>query len=219
MTIINILLADDHGMMRDGLQAVLELQPDLRVVAAVADGNEAVEAARKFKPQIAVLDIGMPGLNGIDAAKRIGEVSPDTRILMLSMHSSSEYVYRALQAGTRAYLLKESAGSRLVEAVRAVHAGRRYLDDRIKETVIAGYLSDERHASPLESLSARERSVLHLIVQGRSNGEMAQLLCLSVKTVETYRSRLMHKLGVDGVVGLVKFALAHGLAAPIAATA
>ena len=208
---ITILLADDHAMMRDGLQAILEGQPDLRVIATVADGSAAVAAAREHRPAVAVLDIGMGGLNGIDAARRIGEVSPATKVLIVSMHSSPEYIYRALQAGARGYLLKESAGSQLVAAVRVVHSGRRFLSEKIKDTVIAEYLGEGRASSPVEGLSARERSILQLIVDGASNAEAGKILNLSVKTVETYRSRMMQKLGINDVPGLVKFAIEHGI--------
>lgn len=208
---ITILLADDHAMVRDGLHSLLLAQPDLLVVAAVADGGAAIDAAREHKPAIAILDISMAGLNGIDTARRIGEVSPGTKVLILSMHSNSEYIYRALQAGARGYLLKEAAGSQLVAAVRVVHSGRRFLSDKINDTVIAGYLGDGRASSPLEGLSARERSILHLIVDGRSNADAAKILNLSVKTVETYRSRMMQKLGITDVPRLVKFAIEHGI--------
>lgn len=210
-TPITILLADDHAMVRDGLQVLLEGQPDLCVIATVADGSAAVAAAREHKPAIAILDIGMAGLNGIDTARRIGEVSPATKVLILSMHSSPEYIYRALQAGARGYLLKESAGSQLVAAVRVVHSGRRFLSDKINDTVIAEYLGDGRASSPLEGLSARERSILQLIVDGASNAEAGRILNLSVKTVETYRSRMMQKLGITDVPRLVKFAIEHGI--------
>lgn len=207
---INILLADDHAMVRDGLQALLGMEPDLNVVAAVADGDAAVAAAAELFSHVAVLDINMPGLDGLDAARRIGEVSPATRILILSVHDNSEYIYRALQVGARGYVLKESAGSQLVAAVRTVHAGRRFLADKIKETVIAEYLEGRRPSS-MKGLSERERTVLRLIVEGRSTSEVAKQLGISGKTVATYRSRMMQKLGISDVPSLVRFSIAQGL--------
>lgn len=209
---IRILLADDHAMMRDGLKALLEAQGDLTVVGEATTGRQAVDAARTLRPEVAVLDIAMPELNGIDAAQRIHEALPDTRIVMLSMHGTSEHIYRALQAGALGYLLKESAGGEIVAAVRAVGAGRRYFSEKINETLIADYLAERHSASPLDRLSARERAVLQLVVEGRTSAEIARTVALSVKTVETYRSRVMTKLGVDSLAGLVRFAIEHGIA-------
>jgi len=208
---IGILLADDHTMLRDGLRTLLEKQSDLRVVGVAADGREAVAAAAQLQPDVVVMDISMPDMNGVEAARRICQARPETRVVMLSMHSNAEHVYRALEAGATGYLLKDSAGAELVAAIRAVHAGRRYLTEKINELVIAGYLGERRAGSPLEGLSKRERDILQLIVDGRSNREAAELLHLSVKTVETYRSRMLQKLGISGTAELVKFAVSHGL--------
>lgn len=208
---ISVLLADDHQVVRDGLKTLLEAQGDIRVVGAAADGVEAVAAAAQLKPDVVVMDISMPDMNGVEAARRIHAARAETRIVMLSMHSDAEHVYRALEAGATGYLLKNSAGSELVAAVRAVHAGRRYLTEKINELVIAGYLGEKRAASPLESLSKRERDILQHIVDGRNNRETAELLHISVKTVETYRSRMLQKLGIKNVTELVKFAITHGL--------
>lgn len=208
---IRIVLADDHAALRDGLKALLRAQADLEVVGEAANGREAVDAARRLKPDVVVLDIAMPELNGIDAACRIREALPDIRIMVVSMHGSSEHVYRALQAGALGYLLKESPGAEIVAAIRAVAAGRRYLSPKVNDILIADYVTERHGASPLEKLSARERAVLQQVVEGRSNAEIARNVSLSVKTVETYRSRMMRKLGIAGLPGLVKFALEHGL--------
>jgi DNA-binding NarL/FixJ family response regulator len=208
---ISVLLADDHQVVRDGLKTLLEAQPDLRVIGVAADGREAVTNAAQLKPDVVVMDISMPDMNGVEAARRIHGSRPETRIVMLSMHSDAEHVYRALEAGATGYLLKNSAGSELVAAVRAVHAGRRYLTEKINEMVIAGYLGENRAESPLQSLSKRERDILQHIVDGRNNRETAELLHISVKTVETYRSRMLQKLGIKNVTDLVKFAITHGL--------
>lgn len=208
---IRILLVDDHAVMRDGLRALLEAEPDLRVVGNAGDGREGVKQALALRPEVAILDVAMPGLNGVEAARQIVEACPETRVIMLSMYSAAEYVFRALQAGARGYLLKDSAGQSVVEAVRAVHAGRRYLCPSISETVIDDYVRQHTPQDPLGLLTQREREILQLLVEGKSSAEMGALLSLSSKTVETYRSRIMEKLGIDNLPGLVKFALQHGL--------
>lgn len=208
---ITVLIADDHSVVRDGLRLLLESQSDIRVVDAVGDGREAVDAALLLKPDVIVMDLAMPKLNGIDAAVLILERLENTRIVMLSMHSTVEHVFRALQAGAMAYLRKESAGSEVADAVRAVHAGRRYLSQKITESVVDDYIRKRAVDSPLDSLSQREREILQLLVEGRSGIEIARQLHVSPKTVDTYRSRMMQKLGIEDLPGLVKFALQHGL--------
>ena len=208
---ISVLIADDHTIVRDGLKMLLESQADVRVVGAVGGGREAVEQATRLRPDVVVLDISMPDLNGIEAARRIRAACPQARIIMLSMHEDAEHVHQALGAGASGYLLKDSAGAEVAVAVRAVHAGRRYLSERIGDLVISGYLGQDGADSPIESLSQRERDILHLIMDGHSNPEAARRLNLSVKTVETYRSRMMQKLGLKSVAELVKFAISHGL--------
>jgi len=208
---ISVLLADDHQVVRDGLKTLLETQADLRVIGTAGDGREAVAKAAELRPDVVVTDISMPDMNGVEAARRICAARPETRVVVLSMYSDAEHVYRALEAGATGYLLKDSAGTELVTAIRAVHAGRRYLTEKINEMVIAGYLGEKRAGSPLESLSKRERDILQHIVDGRNNRETAELLHISVKTVETYRSRMLQKLGIKNVTELVKFAITHGL--------
>lgn len=208
---IRILLADDHAVVRDGLRALLDAEPGMEVVSSVCDGREAVAAAARLRPDVVVMDINMPGLNGIEATLKIVQAESPPQVLVLSMHGSSEHIYRALQAGARGYLLKESAGSEVVGAVRAVAAGRRYLSAQIADTALDAYLAEGRTRSPVDSLSARERQLLQLLAEGRSNAEAARLLSLSVKTVETYRSRLLQKLGLHDLSALVRFALEHGL--------
>jgi DNA-binding NarL/FixJ family response regulator len=158
-----------------------------------------------------IMDLAMPELNGTEATQQIHEASPATHVLVLSMHSTAEHIYRAFQAGAQGYLLKESAGPELVAAVRTVHAGRRYLSQKIAETMVDDYIRERHAASPLESLSARERQILQSIVEGKSSAETARALCLSPKTVETYRSRMMRKLGLPDLTALVRFAIQHGI--------
>ncbi len=211
---IRVFLADDHAVVRDGLQFILEDQADITVVGEAANGHEAVAQVRKLKPDVVVMDIAMPELNGIEATRQIRTELPRTQVVMLSVYSSSEHIYRALKAGARGYLLKESAGAEVVIAVRMVHAGRRYLCQKIADTMIDTYISQRETAeakSPLGRLSNREREVLQLVVEGKSSKEIANILHLSPKSVETYRSRLMQKLGVHDLPSLVKFAIQHGL--------
>ncbi len=211
---ITVFLADDHAVVRDGLRALLEAQPDIRVIGDAADGRETVRRVARFCPDVVVLDIAMPELNGIEAAREIGEVCPATQTIILSMHSTTEHIFRALQAGACGYLLKESAGIEVVNAVRAVHAGQRYLSQKISDKIIDDYIRQRQDAqarSPLAHLSPREREVLQLVAEGKSSAEIAEILALSLKTVETYRSRLMNKLGISDLPGLVRFAIQHGL--------
>jgi DNA-binding NarL/FixJ family response regulator len=208
---VSVMLADDHAVVRDGLRALLEGGNDLQVVGVAGNGREAVSEALRLRPDIVIMDIAMPELDGVEATRRIVERSPETRVLILSMYLSAEHIYRALQAGAQGYVLKESAGEEVVDAIRALRAGKRYLSHRITETVIDDYLREGTNVSPLDSLSLRERDVLQLVVEGRTNAAIAQALSLSPKTVETYRARIMKKLKVKDTVELVKFSMRHGL--------
>ncbi len=211
---IAVFPADDHAVVRDGLRLLLEAEGDIKVVGGAADGRDAVRQVAQLRPDVAIVDIAMPALNGIEATRQIREVSPSTQVVILSMHSSAEHILGALEAGAQGYLVKELAGTEVVSAVRAVHAGTRYLSQRISGTALDHYLR-QREAlglkGPLAHLSPREREVLQLVVEGKSSAEIADILHLSPKTVETYRSRLMRKLGTEDVPALVKFAIRHGL--------
>jgi DNA-binding NarL/FixJ family response regulator len=211
-----VLLADDHQVVREGLRALLERNQDISVVAEAPDGQEAVKLAARLKPDVVIMDISMPVLNGIEATQQVIEASPSSRVIILSMYSTSEHIFRAFKAGAQGYLLKESAGSDVVNAVRAVREGKRYLTERIAETVLDGFIhqrSLQESESPVSRLSKRERHILQLVVEGKSSSEIARQLFLSSKTVETYRSRIMRKLSINDIPGLVKFALQHGLTA------
>ena len=213
---ISVLLADDHRVVREGLRALLERNHDINVVAEASDGQEAVKLAAQVKPDVVVMDISMPVLNGIEATQQVIEVSPSTRVIILSMYSTSEHIFRAFKAGAQGYLLKESAGSDVVAAVRAVKDGKRYLTEKITETVLDDFIhrrSLSESESPVSRLSKRERHILQLVVEGKSSSEIGRQLFLSPKTIDTYRSRIMHKLSINDVPGLVKFALQHGLTA------
>jgi DNA-binding NarL/FixJ family response regulator len=210
---IRVLLADDHAMMRDGLRALLSSSQDIRVVAEVSNGRDAIRHIQELKPDVAVIDISMPDLNGIEATRMLYDKCPETRVLILSMHADSELVFRALEAGAAGYLVKEAAGAELEAAIRAVHSGRRYLSRAIAALELAARGSAGR-AGPLDSLSTRERQVLQLVVEGHSSAEIAARVNLSPKSIDTYRSRLMKKLGVSDVPSLVKFAIQHGITPP-----
>ena len=207
---ITVILADDHPVVRDGLCFLLNAQPDIKVVGTADNGHEAVQLAEKLNPNVAVMDIAMPLLNGIEATQQITSTCPHTRVMVLSIHFTSVHIQRALQAGAMGYLLKESAGEEVVEAIRTVHEGRRYLSRKIAETVVEDYVR-QGGGDVLEGLSPRERQVLQLIAEGKTSAEAAQILFLSVKTVETYRSRFMQKLGLKDMTALVKFAIQHGI--------
>jgi DNA-binding NarL/FixJ family response regulator len=208
--VIRVLVADDHGVMRDGLCRLLEADPEIRVVAAANDGQEAVAQAAATHPEVVVMDISMPNMGGIEATRSIVGNAPETGVVMLSMYSTDCIVREALDAGARGYLLKESAGAEVLRAVHAVAAGGRYLG-----AGLAGAQDGEpdEHAAvdPTARLTASERRVLRLVVEGKSNIETARLLGLSPRTVETYRGRLMEKLQVRDLPALVKFAIRNGL--------
>jgi len=209
---IRVFIADDHVLLRDGLKALLQSAGDITVVGEVGNGQEALRRVPELNPDVVLMDIAMPELNGIDATRALALKCPTARVIIVSMHTTSEHVHRALAAGAAGYLLKESAGSEVVTAVRAVHAGNRYLSRAVAEFGRAD--STRSTASPLERLSARERQVLQLVAEGKSSAEIARIVHLSPKTVETYRSRLMKKLGVNDIPALVRLAIQHGITPP-----
>jgi DNA-binding NarL/FixJ family response regulator len=208
--VIRVLLADDHGVLRDGVQRLLEAHSDIKVVSMVNDGCEAVEVAAHLRPDVVVMDITMPGLNGIDATRAMAERVPNVGVVILSMHSTVELVRQALLAGARGYLLKESAGREVENAVRAVADGKRFLGAGIADKIAAEFPYAARR-SDIDYLTPREREVLRLIVEGRSNAEAAAILGLSPRSVDTYRARLMDKLKIEDLPSLVKFAIRHGI--------
>lgn len=208
---IRIMLIDDHALVREGVSRLLEAQADMRVVGSFGDSREAVRFASREEPDVAIVDVAMPGASGIDVARQLRDASPDTHLLLLSMHSNPEYVHQALLAGALGYVAKESAGRVLVEAVRQVQAGQRYLSEPLGEEALQRFLAATGERDPLAPLSAREREVLRLTVEGCTIAETAQALGLSPKSVETYRSRMMTKLGMEDLPSLVKFAIRHGI--------
>jgi DNA-binding NarL/FixJ family response regulator len=204
-----ILLADDHTVVRGGFRMILSAQPDMEVAGEATNGREAVKAAEALKPDVVVMDVSMPELNGIEATRRIGDVSPRTRVLALSMHKDSVYVREILRAGARGYLLKDASDADLVNAVRAIARGEGYLSPAVSDAVLSDY---RKHVTnPIDLLSSREREVLQLIAEGKTNKEIANALNLSAYTVEAHRGRLMEKLNLHSTSELVRFALRNGL--------
>jgi DNA-binding NarL/FixJ family response regulator len=208
---ISIFIADDHRILRDGLRMLLEADGDIHVVGEAEEGREAVKGILSCKPDIVLMDITMPELNGIEATRQIREELFAAKIIILSVHSDTEHVYRAFQAGAQGYMLKESAGVEVVKAVRTVHAGQRYLSQKLMEAGLEEYVYQRQNRSPLDQLSDREREVFQLTVEGNTSAAIAEKLGLSPKTVETYRSRVMEKLGVEDITSLVRYAIRHGL--------
>jgi DNA-binding NarL/FixJ family response regulator len=214
MKSIRVLLADDHKLMRAGLRLVIDQQPDLSVVGEADDGRQAVELAKSLKPDVVVMDIGMPNLNGIESARQIKEVHPDAAVVMLSMHSDEGYVLRALRAGARAYLLKDSATTDLVQAIRAVVEGKSFFSPAVSKVLLQDYMRKLQRSGAEDSydlLSPREREVLQLVAEGKSNKEVASLLNISVYTVETHRAKIMQKLNLKGVPELILYAVRKGI--------
>ena len=208
-----IILADDHAIVRQGLRALLEAEPDLSVVGEAADGLEVVTLVERLNPRVLILDLMMPGLSGLEVTRRVCQRTPQTRVVILSMHASEAYVLEALRNGAAAYVLKEASGAELVHAVREVAAGRRYLSPPLSENAIEVYVQKAKAGplDPYETLTNREREVFHLAAEGRSNGEIAAKLGISARTVETHRANLMRKLGFHNQTDLVRYALQRGI--------
>ncbi|HWC00279.1 MAG TPA: response regulator transcription factor [Bryobacteraceae bacterium] len=206
---IRILLADDHAVVRQGFKAILTAQPDMEIVGEAGNGREAAELAEKLQPDVVVMDVAMPELNGIEATRRLAASSPRTRVLALSMHKDSVYVREILRAGARGYLLKDAIASDLLSAIRAVARGEGYLSPAVSDAVLNDY---RRHVTdPIDLLSSREREVLQMIAEGKTNKEIASVLNLSVYTVDAHRGRIMEKLNLHSVNELVRFAVRNGL--------
>ena len=210
---IRVYLADDHAAVRKGLRCLLEAQDDMAVVGEAAGGRQAVQEVLQLRPDVVIMDIALSELSGIEATQRIRQASPSTQIVILSLHTTNEHILRSFKAGANGYLLKEAAGQEVVEAVRAVHAGRRFLSQQIEEIVLERYLEEhpEDDTNPLERLTSREKKILKLLAEGKSSLQIGEILHLSTKRAETYRGRLMQKLKIRDLPGLVRFALQHGL--------
>ena len=210
-----VLVADDHTIVRQGLRAILEAEADFEVVGEAADGREALRKGLTLLPDVVVMDVSMPRMNGLEATARIVKECPSIRVVALTMHSSEEYVYSLLKAGARGYLLKESVSSDPIEAIHAVQAGGTYLHPAISTKIVDGYLKKphaKSRAGMMDVLTPREREILQLIAEGHTNKEIAGLLVLSVKTIENHRTRIMDKLEIHNVAGLTRYAISRGIA-------
>ncbi|OGO28380.1 MAG: DNA-binding response regulator [Chloroflexi bacterium RBG_16_54_11] len=210
---IKVVLVDDHTVVRDGLCALLEADPEIRVVGNTAGGRQAVDLVMELEPDVVIMDISMPEMNGIDATRAILQASPKVRVIILSMLGTADHVFHALQAGVCGYLLKESAGREVAEAVKTVFAGELYFSKPITQAIVSDYIQqrEETQRDLLASLSLRESEILCLVVDGKTSVEIGKSLNLSPKTVESYRSRMMQKLGVSDLIELIKFAIKNGL--------
>jgi DNA-binding NarL/FixJ family response regulator len=215
VTRIRVLLADDHTLVRAGIRSLLKGLENVEVVGEAGDGQEAVRLAESLRPDVVLLDVGMPGLNGLDVAARLAAHDASIRVLILSMHTSEEYVLRALRAGCAGYLLKGSAVAELEIAVRAVARGETYLSPAVSKHVMDDYVRRTGGATdPIDALTPRQREVLQLVAEGNTSKDIADRLGLSFKTVEAHRAQIMERLGLHDVAGLVRFAMRMGLVRP-----
>ena len=210
---ITVLLVDDHDILRGGLGAVLNNEPDIDVVAEANEGRSAIDMVNQHKPDVVVMDVSMPNLNGIDATSQICKQAPDTRVLGLSMHGESKFVSRMLEAGAKGYLTKNCTSEELVNAVRTVYSGKVYLSPKIAGVVVQDHVTPGKsNPSPsLEALSSREREVLQLLAECKTTKQVATMMHLSPKTIETHRSHIMAKLDIHSIAELTKFSLREGL--------
>jgi len=211
---IRVLLAEDHHLVRAGLRALLDPVPDIEVVGEAGDGREALALLKNKPADVAILDISMPGMNGLEAAVRMADDAPSTKVVILTMHSNEEYVLRALRAGVAGFLLKDAGTAELEGAIRAVVRGETYLSPGVSKKVVEGYLGRSGNVHPLDSLTPRQREVLQLIAEGYSTKQIAGLLGVGVKTIETHRTQLMDRLGIHEIAGLVRYAVRVGLVSP-----
>ena len=207
---MRILIADDHGIVRGGMKLLIDRQPDMEVVAEAEDGVEALETALRVRPDLAVLDVSMPRLTGLQAARQIKAHLPDCQVLILSMHDDQRYVFEALKAGASGYVLKREVDQHLLDAIRAAHRGEAFLTNAVERSLIREWMSDAA-TGPEEPLSPREQEVLKLIAEAHTNREIAETLHLAEKTVESHRANILRKLGMRDRVELVRYAVRRGL--------
>jgi DNA-binding NarL/FixJ family response regulator len=213
-TKIRVLIADDHQIVRDGLRSLLEKEPDIEVIAAVEDGRTTVRLVEELQPDAVIMDISMPGLNGIEATRKITHDFPNIKIIALSMHDDGRFVTNMLKAGASGYLLKDCAFKELTKAIHVVvRTGKSYLSPDITDVVVSSYVTGTPGSEPLlyTALTPREREVLQLVVEGKTSSQIAAILYVSVKTVETHRTQLMRKLKINNLADLVKYAIKEGI--------
>jgi len=215
MTKINVLLAEDHTIVRKGLRSLLDKESDISVVGEAQDGRNAVKKAEALQPDIVLMDIAMPGLNGLEATRQIKKRFPKMKVIILTVHANEEYVLQTLRAGASGYLVKKAAPADLISALRAVYRGESFLSSSVSKTIIDEYIRQAEKTPKISGIYAkltnREREVLQLIVEGHKNRKIAELLHISVKTVETHKARIMDKLNVSGTAQLIRYAVDKGL--------
>ena len=210
---ITIVLADDHPVVRHGLRLVLEAQPEFQVIGETGDGLEAVRLVQRLNPKILIVDVSMPGLNGLDVARQVKQISLDTHVIILSMHATESFVLEALKSGVTGYILKDSALTDLVPAMRDVAAGKRFLSSKVSEQAIDLFIavSNQEHATGHDTLTDREREVFQLVVEGLTNARIGKRLFISPRTVESHRRTMMHKLGLNNRMELLAYAVKRGI--------
>jgi two-component system, NarL family, response regulator NreC len=210
---LTIILADDHHLVRQGLRALLEAEEDWSVIGEAANGLEAVELVERLKPRMLIVDLMMPGLNGLEVTRQVTQRCPQTRVILLSMHANEPYVMEALRHGAGGYVLKDSSAAELIQAVREVAAGHHYLSPPLSERAIHAYIqrANATALDPYDTLTSREREVLHLAAEGLNNQEIAARLIISPRTAETHRTNLMRKLGLRNQTDLIRYALRRGI--------
>jgi len=214
MSKIRVLLVDDHAILRAGLRALLETYADVEIVGEANDGSEAIEQVRKLRPDVVLMDVAMPGMNGLVATRYILEENPATKVLILTQYGNKEYVLPLLEAGAAGYVLKQAADTDLIKAIRSVYRGDSFLYPPIAKMVLEAYVSEEQPPDPYDTLTAREREILVLVAQGYSNREIADILHISPKTVDVHRTRFMKKLDLHSVAEVTRYAIRHGLLDP-----
>lgn len=218
MRIIKIVLADDHAMLREGLSLLIKSQHDMEVVAEASDGVEAIDAVRTYRPDLVLLDIAMPKINGLDAVRLILQATPETRVIMLSRYEKEAYVHQALDAGAMGYVVKGSPGKDLLDAIRTVDKGKFYLSAQVQASVIEAYLQNRdnklQEDDRYEQLSEREKQVFHLLIQGNSSSKIGDILCISSKTVDKHRANISKKIGTENPIEMVQYAARVGILDP-----
>ena len=208
---IRVLIADDHAIVRSGISRMLEDQEDIQIVGESTDGQEAIQKVLETRPDVILLDISMPGMDGLDVTKQLKAIDPNVRILILTMHAEEQYAPRLMRAGAMGYVTKHAAPEELVKAIQVIHSGRRFISPALAENMAWRYLGDKADLTPVECLSDRELQVLCLLAKGNTNQEIAEFLHLSVKTIDTYRGRVLEKLNLRNNAELALFAVQNGL--------
>jgi two-component system nitrate/nitrite response regulator NarL len=211
--IIKVLVADDHPVVRKGLQSCLTKQGRLKLVGEAADGEEALQRTRELSPDVVLMDINMPGMNGLAVTEVLRKEAPDVKVLVLSVHSNKDYIFRVIQAGAHGYVSKEAPPEELLRAIEAVHSGEPFFSEEIARAALSEFVNSGGKKEPFSQLTSREREVLVLIAEGQSNKEIADKLGIGVRTIETHRERIMRRLNIHSVAGLTKYAIANGLVA------